>query len=582
MRAWLLRSLLLVWLLLAGCKMGTPLNLVCHTLPEAVLTLYPANADGTPQLDKAVWLGVEVNGLSIRDRWIKVETRPSGARFPRQHPLVPQYEISIERVWALPLAQLDGFIPTNSRYVLDIVWTEEDTRDWHREVYYGVTISERSRESRDRDGEFIEHQVFDAEYFVPSSGLGVITEIPGLLPFTVRWVSANENAVLYRYDLITDFSAGEISTVGRATLAYNPGNKTGSFDLTFSGEQWPALQVTNGKLEVMAFIEGPPSPSDLPRVEFYYGPSRLASITRTGRLYASRFLEESILPVDLPHIKLFASSTLQCVLRPDGVHSKAFHAFAPTDITGLKLWLAVEDLMGHEVPVADALSFDVWPDRSGNEDVTIAGGDVFYLPTGGEFITPKPDKDGKPAVYLFSDTAAELRTVGPVVSTGAICAFVVAKPGRRDGVSGAASMNLLGARAGGTSDDGSWFMQLADFKLQGNIYIDGDVLNTVNGTKELNNQFVENSRWYLLEQETVTAALNIRVNGQLEGTYGINLVDFVGASYPLCIGGIFGADPAMALPYNGMIRSVVVFEATLTTAQKAKVRQYLRNAYPIY
>ena len=59
--------------------MSRPLNTIVLTLLEAVVTLYPANADGSPQLSSPLWLGVKTNGLAVRDRWITVETRPTGA-----------------------------------------------------------------------------------------------------------------------------------------------------------------------------------------------------------------------------------------------------------------------------------------------------------------------------------------------------------------------------------------------------------------------------------------------------------------------------------------------------------------------
>ena len=69
---------------------------------------------------------------------------------------MPQYEISIDRVWALPLSELAGFSPTNQTYVLEVIWTEEESQQWHRRRYYGVTIASRSFAAQNIESEFVD------------------------------------------------------------------------------------------------------------------------------------------------------------------------------------------------------------------------------------------------------------------------------------------------------------------------------------------------------------------------------------------------------------------------------------------
>ncbi len=44
---------------------------ILFNLLEATATLYPANADGTPQLGSPIWLGADVENLRGAERWLK-------------------------------------------------------------------------------------------------------------------------------------------------------------------------------------------------------------------------------------------------------------------------------------------------------------------------------------------------------------------------------------------------------------------------------------------------------------------------------------------------------------------------------
>lgn len=277
------------------------MNTIVLNLLEAAITLYPANEDGSPIVASPLWLGACANNVTVADRWLKHETRPSGRRYPRRHALVAQYEITLERVWILPLADLKGFIPARGLYVLDLVWTEEETQQWHRETFYGVTINSRSRKTDGVDGGHLEDQVFDAEYVVITSGAAGTTvpapgtgEISGALPFRVRWVGVDGVYDLYTYDPAThEFAeASPGITTGRATIAYNPSDKSGTFDVVFSGEAESTLRITeSGSLEAGEIAVSVPDDSEMPRLDFYYGTSRAASLSQaTRRLFVGDFL----------------------------------------------------------------------------------------------------------------------------------------------------------------------------------------------------------------------------------------------------------------------------------------------------
>lgn len=285
--------------------------LVAFTLLEATITLYPADDAGQPILSNPLWSGANAERVSIRDRWIKVETRPTGAPYPQRRALTPQYEIGIERVWALPINQLAGFQPGRGKYVLDIVWEDEENEYWHRNTFYGVTISERGRDSREIDTGHTEHQAFDAEYMTPpTTGRDAPPAITNVLPMAVWYVSATENLELYTYSgmtrSFTEASAGV--SAGRATLIYTP-DATGSFAIQFDGYPKPALTIdTGGIVRVGKLVAGAPAPGETPRLEFMVGPTRVGALTARQTWYAPQFVEEA--PVDSASVFEFLANSL--------------------------------------------------------------------------------------------------------------------------------------------------------------------------------------------------------------------------------------------------------------------------------
>ncbi|HEX3800244.1 MAG TPA: hypothetical protein VH413_16230 [Verrucomicrobiae bacterium] len=262
------------------------------TLLEAKISLYPAAADGSIS-GNALWNGADAESLSVRERWIKGETRPTGVSYPRRHPLIQQFEISLGRVWALQITNAGGFTTVPQYYVLDIVWTDEDTGNWHRETFYNVTISERSRNSRTIDEGFTDEMVFDSEYMAPpTGGEGAVPAVSTTLPYYVLWNGPDGVMPLYNYDPVAQTFA-EVTTgisATRAVLAYSPTNRSGDFTITFDGASGPALEVNADQgLVVTGLMQRAPDISAVPRVDFYYGNVRVASVDAAGNLYGASF-----------------------------------------------------------------------------------------------------------------------------------------------------------------------------------------------------------------------------------------------------------------------------------------------------
>ena len=250
-----------------------PLDTVLLNLLEAQITLYAINGSGG--LGAAIWSGDVAERLSVREKWINVETRPSGAEYPVQHPLVAQYEITIDRVWALPLSNLTGFQPTNQTYILDVLWTvdplgsEVGARSWHRRTFYGVTISARSFAPQTVETEFTDGQEFGAQYFVAGSGVwGTGSAAAGLPPVVanplwVQWVGSDGILPLYNYSSGSGFT--EIITgqaVSRAVIASDGSG------IAFAGNA-AVLTTAAGAVTVAQLHDV--LPLDLPRLVFYQG-----------------------------------------------------------------------------------------------------------------------------------------------------------------------------------------------------------------------------------------------------------------------------------------------------------------------
>ena len=312
-----------------GCapvKMNPTINQVVFDLLEAEVTLYPANADGTPQLANPVWTGAPAERLTARAAWIKQETRPTGAKHPRHHPLIPQYQIEIGRVWLIDDALAPtGFESDYNQYVLDVVWTDADSGQWHRKTFYGVTISEQGWEARDVESGLMEDQQFDAKYYTASSG-GIADTVPDIsnaLPYYVRYTDPNESVMLYTYDPATKrFTAVNLASL-RATIGYEAGsfairfapdfnvNGNGAFVLVVSttgsaslAYRIPAIYRNVNSYRQQALVvnggifTGVPNPNQGPRLDFFYGAQRIATVTRDG-VYEVDY-EEASMPSEIP------------------------------------------------------------------------------------------------------------------------------------------------------------------------------------------------------------------------------------------------------------------------------------------
>jgi len=267
------------------------INTIVLNLLEAQVTLYATAPGGGTGPTTALWSGQVAERLTVREQWLTAETRPTGAPYPVKHPLVPQYEIAIDRVWALPLDNLAGFKPSDQEYVLEVIWTEEETGTWHRRMFYGVTIASRSFEPRSIESEFVDGQEFAAQYFLADSGtLAVAPSSVVATPLLVYWSGTDGYLVLYNYNDTDDANgfvlADGVTADSRATIA-----KDGS-SIAFDGTDTPVLAPSADGITVAALHDS--LPTDLPQLLFYSGTTLLAVVSTTG--FWARVIADGALP----------------------------------------------------------------------------------------------------------------------------------------------------------------------------------------------------------------------------------------------------------------------------------------------
>lgn len=143
---------------------------------------------------------------------------------------------------------------------------------------------------------------------VAAAGTSVV--VPG--QFVVRWVKGGENIPLFQYDpathLYTETSAG-IST-GRASIA----NAT-TFLAQIEGETvWRADALTSALHSNRLFANGGVSTSDTPRLEWWHGTRRVASVTKAGELRVMDVEENALISGGQDRFEFYGGGVLVAVL----------------------------------------------------------------------------------------------------------------------------------------------------------------------------------------------------------------------------------------------------------------------------
>jgi len=158
-------------------------NQIPFFLHEAVLTLYPAAADGSALTGLPVWWGALANRLRSRLDYDELLLAASGDYYAAAHHLDEQHVIEIDRSWLLRKHLLADFVPgRNAHYVLEAVFNSGALGDrwWYKRTWYGVTARSVSWDSNGAN-QFLNSQTWRAQRFTQVGGPGqpdVFTPLP--------------------------------------------------------------------------------------------------------------------------------------------------------------------------------------------------------------------------------------------------------------------------------------------------------------------------------------------------------------------------------------------------------------------
>lgn len=146
-------------------------------LCEAVVSLYPLAADGTPLTTQPAWSCAVANNLRLALEYDEVRMRSSGDAYQTTHHVDEEHTIDIEQTWLLPKAMLlaaaqpvgvQDFVPQrNAQYALELVWFSEGY--WYRRTYMGVTGRTVGWDSV-RALQFGNRQAYRAQYYQEEGG----------------------------------------------------------------------------------------------------------------------------------------------------------------------------------------------------------------------------------------------------------------------------------------------------------------------------------------------------------------------------------------------------------------------------
>ena len=163
-------------------------------LYEAVLSLYPPAADGTPLRDRPLWWGAVANGLNLSSEFEEARMAGLGDRYQTAHHVDEAHTVDVDRTWLLPKFSAPGqdrdFTPgRNTHYVMELVWAAPEGV-WYRRTYFDVTGRAASWASQGAALHFSQRQSYRATHYEqdsdyvqpPVHGSGVPPTLPPVLP----------------------------------------------------------------------------------------------------------------------------------------------------------------------------------------------------------------------------------------------------------------------------------------------------------------------------------------------------------------------------------------------------------------
>jgi hypothetical protein len=295
---------------------------------EADVVVYQSDMFGNVAGDDPVWLGGTVNKSNFQDGYKTEEANKSGVPVTIMRQLEEQHVIDLENVWMVQVAAGPAFaapaIPRDQFYAVVIIWTDEETGVWVKRVYAGVELRELSMGS-------------DSEVFVQKLRIegGVMQQTCGVLAESVpsedatilgvvRYVSPGEQVDLYTFDFCNP--QGGFQVINPAVLpgraAMGPATPSG-YQISVAGAV--AMEIDgSGQVSVngVTCLGGSyVCANSVPRLEFYAGLSRIASLSATGELGVAGFFEADADPDIAGAFWLGDGDTWLASLAPSGLYA---------------------------------------------------------------------------------------------------------------------------------------------------------------------------------------------------------------------------------------------------------------------
>jgi hypothetical protein len=291
------------------------------TIHQADFALYLAD-DNWNVGNASIFLGGCLEDLSPETEFVAHRLDAHGDPFGRTIHVDERHKFSVKNLWSL--ARGTNVLPQPSRnqqYAFVVVWFNEENSTWAKRIYLGVTADGQKLPT---ENEVVKHQVpFTAAFMDEDSGLGVKPNFSAVLTGKLRYLTANENTLLYRYDFETGIYSEALTQItdGRAKIV----SVTDQFRIDFAGVT--ALKVTSTQLQVQelsaiggTFLLG----VIYPRLEWWRGPKRMASLSATGELAVPDISEVDVDPVIANGFQMPVNSAWAATIGPGRAYAKEF------------------------------------------------------------------------------------------------------------------------------------------------------------------------------------------------------------------------------------------------------------------
>jgi hypothetical protein len=291
------------------------------TIHQAEFALYLSDDDWNPG-NASIYLGGCLEDMSPETEFIPHRLDRHGDPFGRTVHVDERHKFTVKNLWAVERGT--NVLPhpsRNQQYAFVIVWFNEENNTWAKRIYLGVTADGQKLPT---EAEVVKHQVpFTAAFMDEDSGLGAKPDFSAVLTGKLRYVTGNENTLLYRYDFGTNTYSGVDATLlpGRAAIVTD----ATQFRIDFNGVT--ALKVTSAQLQVVelsaiggTFLLG----TVYPRLEWWRGPKRMASLSAAGELAVPDIEEVDTDPMVANGFKMLVNAAWGATIGPQRASAKEF------------------------------------------------------------------------------------------------------------------------------------------------------------------------------------------------------------------------------------------------------------------